>query len=259
MKRITYFYTSLFFLYHCILLSCEFPGTIFAQDRPGPEAILDRIDENMVSSTVDYSAQMIIHQRDRVDVKTMRVWSEGKNSAFVEFLSPARDKGTKYLRLQESLWMFLPNIEKTIKISGHLLRQSMMGSDFSYEDTLDRIKLREDYTALLLEDEFYNERPCYVLDMVAARKDVTYYRRKIWVDKELFISLKSELYAKTGKLLKIMTADSIEKFQGRFYPVHMEMHDQLRKYSSTEFIITEITFDAPIPSNIFSLRNLERR
>ncbi|MCH7783746.1 outer membrane lipoprotein-sorting protein [candidate division KSB1 bacterium] len=33
------------------------------------------------------------------------------------------------------------NIEKIIKISGHLLRQSMMGSDFSCEDLMDRTTL----------------------------------------------------------------------------------------------------------------------
>ncbi len=235
------------------------PSTVAAQNTLTANEILDKIDKNMVSSTVYYSAQMIIHQRNRINAKEMRVWSEGKKNAFVEFLSPARDKGTKYLRLDESLWMFLPSIEKTIKISGHLLRQSMMGSDFSYEDSLDRIRLQEDYTATIIGEELLNNRLCYVLDLIAAKKEVTYYRRKMWIDKEQFIGLKTELYAHTRKLLKVMTANTIERVQNRYYPVHVEMRDQLRKNTYTEFIITEIEFDVDIPGSIFSLRNLERR
>ncbi len=235
------------------------PLTATAQNTFTADEILEKIDKNLISSTVIYSAKMIIHQRDRIDTKEMRVWGEGKKNTFVEYLSPARDKGTKYLRLDESLWMFLPSIEKTIKISGHLLRQSMMGSDFSYEDSLDRNKLQEDYTATISGEEILNERLCYVLDLIAAHKDVTYHRRKMWIDKEQFVGLKTELYAHTGKLLKVMTANTIERVQDRYYPVHVEMRDQLRKNSYTEFVITKIEFDTDIPESIFSLRNLERR
>ena len=235
------------------------PLYLHSQTTITADEILERIDRNMVSTTVISTATMEIHQRNRVDVKEMKIWGKGKNSSFMEFTAPARDKGTKYLRLEDNLWMYLPNIEKVIKISGHLLRQSMMGSDYSYEDTLDRIKLLEDYTSVLVGEEDFEGRPCYILELTAARKDVTYYRRKIWVDKEYFIGVKSELYAKTGKLLKMMTVHKIEQIQGRHYPTQATMQDLLRKDSRTEFFITSIQFDVDIPDEIFTIRNLEKR
>ena len=107
-------------------ISILIPMPLYAQTRLTADEILDRIDRNMVSTTVIKTSKMVIHQKDRVDTKKMKVWGRGKNSAFVEFTKPTRDKGTKYLRLEKNLWMYLPNIEKVIKISGHLLRQSMM-------------------------------------------------------------------------------------------------------------------------------------
>jgi len=223
------------------------------------DKILDEIDSNMFSTTITYTGRMIIHHKDRADEKVMKVWGEGKNKGFIIFTEPARDKDTKYLKLVDDLWMYLPNIEKVIKISGHLLRQSMMGSDFSYEDSMERNKLREDYKAVLTGEEELNGRPCYVLELTAVTREVTYYRRKIWVDKEMFIAWKSQRYAKTGKLLKVMTVKNIDKFDDRYYPTHMVMEDKLRKDSSTEFIIEDAEFNVNIPASVFTRRNLERR
>ncbi len=223
------------------------------------ESILIRIDDNMFSSTITYTSRMVIHHKDRTDEKTMKVWGKDGDTGFIEFTAPARDKDTKYLRLDDDLWMYLPNIEKIIKISGHLLRQSMMGSDFSYEDSMSRNKLREDYSAELLDDEDINGRTCYVLDLVAKHKEVTYYRRKIWVDKERFIVPKSELFAKTGKLLKVLTAQNIERFEDRYYPTHVTMEDKLRKNSRTEVIMEDVKFNVRIPDSVFTRRNLEKK
>jgi len=67
------------------------------------------------------------------------------------------------------------------------------------------------------------------------------------------------MYAKTGKLLKDMTVQKIEKIRDRFYPTQMTMQDKLKKNSRTEFIVTEIDFDVNIPESIFTRRNLEKR
>ncbi|MFC1731605.1 outer membrane lipoprotein-sorting protein [candidate division KSB1 bacterium] len=231
----------------------------YSQQEITAEEILDRIDRNMFPTTVHYRGRLVIHHQDRIDEKVMLVWGEGRDRGYSEFLSPSRDKGTKYLKLGDELWMYLPNIEKVIKISGHLLRQSMMGSDFSYEDSLERNKLREDYTPGIAGEESIIGRQCYVLELTAKRKDVTYFRQKIWVDKEQYVVLQSERYAKTGKLLKIMTTQKIEQFGERFYPTQLTMEDKLRKNSKTEMLLEEIQFDITIPASTFTRRNLERK
>jgi outer membrane lipoprotein-sorting protein len=230
-----------------------------AQSSPGAMEILDKIDENMVSNSVISLSKMIIYKQGRTDVKEMKSWGIGKKKGFVEFYSPARDKGTKYLRIEDELWMYLPSVEKVVKISGHLLRQSMMGSDFSYEDMLNRLTLKEDYSAEIIGEEEFNGTPCYKLELTAKHKEVTYYRRIILVEKERFIAVKSELYAKTGKLLKSSHVEKIEKIGDRYYPTHIVMIDELRKNSRTEVVMSEVEFDVNIPESVFTRRNLEKR
>jgi len=242
-----------------LLVLAGFAGRNSAQSKPTASAILDAIDQNMVPKTIMYTARMIIYHPNRTDVKEMKTWAEGMDKGFVIFTAPARDKDTKYLKLGDNLWMYLPSVEKVIKISGHLLRQSMMGSDFSYEDSLERQKLREYYGAVVLDDDEIDGRPCYVLELTAIRKDATYFRRKIWVDKERNIALRSERYAKTGKLLKVMSVQKIERFSSRYYPTHISMEDKLRKDSKTEFIMEDIQFDVQIPPSTFTRRNLEKK
>ena len=44
---------------------------------------------------------------------------------------------------------YSPSTDRTIQLSGHLLRQSVMGSDLSYEDMMEERKLSEIYTLIL--------------------------------------------------------------------------------------------------------------
>ncbi|MFC1492764.1 outer membrane lipoprotein-sorting protein [candidate division KSB1 bacterium] len=242
-----------------ILLITSYTMPVTAQSGLSAEEILDRIDENMVSQSVISVSKMIIHKQGRTDIKEMKTWGLGRKKGFVEFYTPARDKGTKYLRIEDELWMYLPSVEKVVKISGHLLRQSMMGSDFSYEDMLNRLTLQDDYSAEIEGEEEYNGMQCYKLVLTAKHKEVTYYKRTILVEKDRFIAVKSEMYAKTGKLLKSSHVEKIEKIGDRYYPTHVVMTDELRKNSRTEFIMSEIEFDANIPESTFTRRNLEKR
>ena len=54
----------------------------------------------------------------------------------MEFTNP-EDRGTRYLKRDKNLWIYFPKEQDTVKISGHLLKEGMMGSDVSYEDALE--------------------------------------------------------------------------------------------------------------------------
>ncbi|TFH25742.1 MAG: outer membrane lipoprotein-sorting protein, partial [Bacteroidia bacterium] len=103
-------------------------GTLWAQ--PSGKEILDRIDANMSSDTRYVKSKMVIHGPRSSRTIESESWSEGK-SGYTEYLAPAREKGTKMLKLEDKLWIFSPSTDRTIQISGHMLRQSVMGSDLS--------------------------------------------------------------------------------------------------------------------------------
>ncbi len=221
--------------------------------------IINKVDYNQAPGSVIYDAQMVIHQKDRVDTKAMKLYGEGQEKSFAVFLSPPRDKGTSMLRLGDNLWMYLPSAEKTIKISGHMLRQSFMGSDLSYSDSTERMKLLERYDATVTGTDQIDGRAVYVLELKAKQADANYFIRKLWIDRERYVVLRQEMYAKSGKLLKVSYSSDIKQIGDRFYVTKTRMEDKLKQNTYTEMIFTNIKLDESIPASVFTMQNLERK
>jgi len=219
------------------------------------EEIINRRDDNEYFDSVKIEAEMIIVSGGRKIIKTMVALSDKKNS-LVEFTNP-QDRGTKFLKREDDLWMFFPDAEEIIKISGHMLNQGMMGSDFSYQDIMESDKLTDLYNFEIIEEEEIEGHLCYVLEGIAREGvKVSYYRRVSWIDKERFIGLKEELYAQSGKLLKETKANEIQEIEGRWIPIDSVMENKLRKNTYTGFKLTQIEFNPEIPEGTFSLQSL---
>lgn len=230
-------------------------GNTFAQTA---DEILDKVDKNMSADNRIVESSMTIHGKRNSRTLTSTSYSIGDKQSFTEYLSPAREKGTKMLKLEDKLWIYSPSTDRTIQISGHMLRQSVMGSDFSYEDVMDDRKLQDVYDAVKTGEEDVDGRNTFVLDLTAKVDDVAYYSRKIWVDSQYFVPLKEELFAKSGQLLKRTTLSNIQQVQGKWFPMHMVYKDMLKTGDGTEMKITSIKFNQEIPEYIFSKAALKQ-
>lgn len=233
------------------------PFLAFSQYPDGKD-LLAKIDRNMSSTSRVFTSKMIIHGRRSSRTIESKTWSQGDKKAFTEYLSPAREKGNKMLKLEDQLWIYSPTTDRTISISGHMLRQSVMGSDMSYEDMMEDPKLLNHYNAKVTNEETIDGRACWVLRLDAFDPSMAYQHRKIWVDKQHNIPLKEELYAAGGKLLKKTTLSDIRNIQGRWFPMKIVFKDMLKEGEGTEFIIEEIRFDENIPEYIFSKASLKK-
>ena len=222
-----------------------------------PDEILTAMDKNRDYGTVSYTGTMEIHVGDEVRSKSMRVQGIGEQKALVEFINP-QDKGTRYLKLAKELWIYFPSEQDVVKISGHMLKEGMMGSDVSYEDALESDALHKKYAAAITGEEALDSHACYVITLDAIVKDVPYYKRKMWVDKALFIQWKEEMYAKSGTLLKVSRVLEMKKIGARNFPVKMEIVNMLRKDTKTVFTMSDVVFDAPMKADMFTLQNLQR-
>ena len=270
--------------------------------RPNGEEILRRVDDNITAGNKIMVAKMIIHLRRTSRTVEFKSYIQGTEKAFTEYLAPPREKGTKMLKLGDQLWMYSPWTERTILISGHMLRQSVMGSDLSYEDMMEDPRLLNSYTAEVVAEETIGlgeslrggkapqeagvvEAPpevgqeqlpaasspqtagaaiqegsrvsCWVLELAARQEDVAYPRRKLWVDKERYVALREELYARGGTLLKKVEVLSLRKFDSRWVPDRAIFKDMLKAGEGTEFVIDSLEFDAKIPDYIFTRASLK--
>lgn len=222
------------------------------------DEILDRVDRNMSSENRIFESTMTIHGKRTSRTITSRSYSVGDEKAFTEYLSPAREQGTKMLKLEDQLWIYSPSTDRTIQISGHMLRQSVMGSDLSYEDMMEDRKLRDVYVASVAGSETLGGRQAWILELKAKVEDVAYASRKVWIDQERYIPLQEELYAKSGQLLKRSTLSDVRNIDGRWFPATIIYKDMLKQGDGTEFRITSIRFDQEIEDYLFTKAALKQ-
>ncbi|MBN1769549.1 MAG: outer membrane lipoprotein-sorting protein [Prolixibacteraceae bacterium] len=225
---------------------------------PDASEILKKVDQNLSSENRVMESTITIHGKRNSRTMTSRSYAVGTEKAFTEYLSPARDAGTKMLKLENQLWIYSPSTDRTIQISGHMLRQSVMGSDLSYEDMMDDRKLTDTYTATLEGTETVDGREVYLISLEAKVDDVAYHSQKMWVDTERFVPLKQEMFAKSGQLLKRLEMRDVEKISGRWFPRTMVYKDMLKQGGGTEYTVTKIEFDVDIPEYIFSKAALKQ-
>lgn len=222
------------------------------------EEIIKKVDDNMISTTRVSTSDMVIHGRRSTRTVTSKGYSEGSDKTFTEYLAPEREEGTKMLKLDDKLWIYNPSSDRTIQISGHMLKQSVMGSDLSYEDMMEERELMEMYNAKIINEETLDGRKTWVLELNAKVDDATYEQQKMWVDQERFVPLKQEMYAKSGKLLKRVTLSDVKKFGDRWQPTKMNYKDMLKDGKGTDFIMKDIEFDVAIPEYVFSKASLKK-
>lgn len=220
--------------------------------------ILDKVDKNMSSKNRIVEATMIINGKRNSRTLTMKTWSEGTKKSFTEYLSPAADKGTKMLKLSGQLWIYSPSTDRIIQISGNMLRQSVMGSDLSYEDLMDDRKMTEIYSEKLSGREMIDGRKTWLVSLTAKVENVAYHSQKMWIDTARYVPLRQELYGKSGQLLKKLEYKDIRNIQGRWFPFTMIYKDMLKEGKGTELRITSIKFDQEIPEYIFTKAALKQ-
>ena len=233
---------------------------LFGQpDQLSVEEIIVAMDNNLNAKSRIMKSKMIVKGRRSTRTIESKNWVVGANKAFTEYLSPPREAGTKMLKLDDKLWTYSPQTDRVIQISGHMLRQSVMGSDMSYNDMMEDRPIQDLYNATLEGSVNMNGRKHWILYLEAKIDGLSYPKRRSWIDVEYLLPMKEELYAKSGKLLKTATMDGVKKIQDRWFPSRFLYKDELKRNSKgTEWVIEDISIDMNVPSNRFTKAMLRK-
>jgi outer membrane lipoprotein-sorting protein len=227
---------------------------LFTQsDQMSADDIMKAMDQNLNAESRIITSKMVVKGRRSNRTIESKNWVVGTELAFTEYLSPPREAGTKMLKIGEKLYTYSPQTDRVIQISGHMLRQSVMGSDMSYNDMMEDRPIDELYSATIEGSIMLDGRDHWIMILDAKVKGLSYPKRRSWVDKEYLLPKKEELYAKSGKLLKTASLEGIKKIEGRWFPSKFVYKDELKRNSKgTEWIIDNIQFNKKIPKSRFS-------
>ena len=237
-----------------IIVVILFPVLVFSMTA---DELLQNIDNRRFYESISYKAIMKIHFENETLEKHLNIYVKGNKKAYLEIVYPPEEKGTRYLKLKDAMWIYFPTADDVIRISGHMLRQSMFGSDLSYEDASSVKKLGDLYNTTY--DTSLSNDTMYVLDLTAKKKDVSYYKRKLYIKKDGLLIGKMELYARSGKLLRTMEFGEYKKYGSIYVPMKMEVKDEVRENSYTDIILLNVKIGVILPDRMFTKSYLRRK
>lgn len=219
------------------------------------DEIIRRLENNQVHETARTEGKMIIH--DRFGTKTVSYisYARGEEETLIEFTSK-HERGQKILRTDDKIYLYYPDASELIRLQGSALRDSVMGSDMSYEDMTGGKGLLEDYSVELKGSEGINGNECFRLLLTAKSRRVAYYQQTLWVDTEEYVTRRARQFSRSGDLLKEMNVGEIIQTEGKTIPKHITIKDNLKRNSETEFILQSIEIGIRLPADIFSLQEL---
>lgn len=222
------------------------------------DEIIRRVDANQKFTTQKYKVEMEIRKGSRTLVKEFYGYGAQRGEkSYMEFTNP-EDKGVKYLKIGDELWIYFPEADDIMKISGHMLRKGMMGSDISYEDMTRAEDFEKQYEVKLLGSETIRGHSCHVIELMAKTPDALYERRLLYIDKSRYAAVKIEMYAKGGRLIKTMELYDFFTASGRYLPRKIVIQDKRKSDTATTITFVGVEFDADLPSGVFTHSYLKR-
>lgn len=158
-----------------------------------------------------------------LEPRVYRISSKGNENTIVQTLAPAIERGQNMLMRARELWIFMPSVSQPVRLS---LSQRLTGQVANGD--LARANFAGDYTPTLVGSETIDGVEHHVLELVAARRGVTYPKVKYWVRKSNLHPLKAEFHSVSGRLLKTCSYEDFEKLGDRVRPTKLVMTDALK-------------------------------
>ena len=151
----------------------------------------------------------------------------------IRFLAPRGVENTGLLtweapRGDDDQWLYLPATKKVKRIAAGSKSHRFMGTDFAYADMQPENLQTHQYQ--MLGAEIVDGHECHVIEAVpATEREATnsgYSKRKLWVRKDNYFTIRREYYDRNGRLEKTGFERKLVQVAGSAWRANeLEMHD----------------------------------
>ena len=215
------------------------------------EAILRQVDRNLNPESYEMYRKLINIEPDGSKKEfILYTIKKGQDKMVALFLSPASEKGRSTLRLDDNMWLYMPNVGKPLRITS---LQSIVGGVFNNSDIL-----RLDYSTEYSVESSSEETDHYLLNLKAKSGSVAYERLEMLVDKKTVIPTEIGCYASTGILIKTLHYSETKDFgEGIVRPSVLETDSPLQKGYRSVMLFAKINA-REFSDEVFTLNFLPR-
>jgi outer membrane lipoprotein-sorting protein len=219
------------------------------------DEIIKKVEYNTLSDSGYSKVTMIVTTARGERTMKMESWNRGNEKSFIKVLYPKKDRGITFLKIDTTMWQYVPKIEKTIKIPSSMMMQSWMGSDFTNDDMAKESSIVDDYDAVLSEED----NVTYTLDLIPKEDAAVVWGKIVMkIQKDHFIPLEAVYYDEDDIKQRVLYYSDVQVIGDRHFPAVMTLVPLEKKKNKTVIIMDEMDFDAKIKDSRFTKSALKR-
>ena len=230
------------------------PVPLFATETvPTADELLKKYDAVMGPDNFDAQFTMTAHRDDDTTRSyKLKVLKAGKDKLRLWFQEPAAVRGQEMLRQGENLWLYMPNLKRSVRMAS---RESFQGGDFNNADVL-RVHYQDDYSAKVLPSPDLPDT--WLVELAAKTTDAAYERVKLWLHKGDFMPVKGEYYSQSGKMLRMAELSDVKSFGAYKRPAKVLMKNMLATKRFSVMTVDAINVKVAPAASKFVLDDLGR-
>jgi outer membrane lipoprotein-sorting protein len=237
-------------------------GAASAAERSVPE-LVDLANKALRGDSSRGLLSMTVETPDWKRTIEVEGWNKDRAMAYIVIRAPAKDRGETTLRRRNEMWLWMPKVERVIKIPPTMMHSSWQGSDFTYEDIVKADSIVKDYTYKLLGTRREPERTVYRIECLP-KPDAPVVWGKVITEAAVYdadqsvIPVLEEDYSERGELIRTIKMSDVKILGGRRVPAKLECAPAQKKGRRTTLVYKELDFDLPLKDDFFSYQRLQK-
>ncbi len=227
--------------------------------QPTATEIVQKAEDKLRGNSNIAELTITIHRPSWERTLEAKSWALGTDYSLILIQSPARDKGTVFLKREKEIYNWVPSIERTIKLPPSMMMQSWMGSDFNNDDLVQESSIVKDYTHKIIGSEQVAGYDCYKIEFIPKPEAPVVWGKIIgYISKTEFLQLKSEFYDEDNFLINVMEGSDVKELDGRKLPTVLRMTPVEKEGHYTEMRYKSLKFDVDLEPSYFTTQNMKR-
>ena len=218
--------------------------------------VVHKIDQLYRADSSHGKMEMLIATPNWQRTLVMEVWSRGVDRTLVRIEKPAKEQGVATLRIGNEMWNYLPKTNKVIKIPPSMMMSSWMGSDFTNDDLVKEFTFLDDYRFEFVHPGDAVDGEIYINCIPKEDRPIVWGNVLIAVRQDNLLPVWQKYFDEGKELMRTLNYSEVKELGGRKIPVTMEMIPATKEGHRTSVRYQEITFNADLSEDFFSLRNL---
>lgn len=251
------------------LLIMPAPDALWAETLTGLEIMKKQRELQQVKDEDETQRMTLVNKngdtKQRKVVRLTLTSPDDLSKILIRFLFPRDVEKSALLTWEakdgnDDQWLYLPASKKTMRIASSGKKNRFMGTDFAFEDLRPENLSVHSYN--LMGSEQVDGQDCFVIEALPANEkeaaESGYSKRKHWIRKDIYYTVKREFYDKKGQLEKFQTDRKLVNVKGSIWRANeVEMHDQLAG-TKTIVAIEARTVEKGLKDSLFNEAALER-